>query len=70
MHTLSSLYRVYRAGTLRKAADTYGYLLVREPGFAANVELLLKLYNAGATRRRGADGERLDGPAKASRRCS
>lgn len=49
VHTLSSLYRVYRAGTLRKAADTYGYLLVREPGFAANVELLLKLYNAGAT---------------------
>ena len=49
MHTLSSLYRVYRAGTLRKAADTYGYLLVREPGFAANVELLLKLYAAGAT---------------------
>src|SRR6476469_6339800 len=49
MHTLSSLYRVYRAGTLRRAADTYGYLLVRAPGFAANVELLLKLYNAGAT---------------------
>jgi dolichol-phosphate mannosyltransferase len=48
VHTLSSLYRVYRAGTLRRAADTYGYLLVREPGFAANVELLLKLYNAGA----------------------
>ena len=40
--------RVYRAGTLRRAAETYGYLLVREPGFAANVELLLKLYNAGA----------------------
>lgn len=49
VHTLSSLYRIYRAGTLRRAADTYGYLLVREPGFAANVELLLKLYNAGAT---------------------
>jgi dolichol-phosphate mannosyltransferase len=48
MHTLSSLYRVYRAGTLRRAAETYGYLLVREPGFAANVELLLKLFNAGA----------------------
>jgi dolichol-phosphate mannosyltransferase len=48
VHTLSSLYRVYRAGTLRRAAATYGYLLVREPGFAANVELLLKLYNAGA----------------------
>jgi dolichol-phosphate mannosyltransferase len=41
IHTLSSLYRVYRAGTLRRAAETYGYLLVREPGFAANVELLL-----------------------------
>jgi dolichol-phosphate mannosyltransferase len=49
IHTLSSLYRVYRAGTLRRAADTYGYLLVREPGFAANVELLLKLYAAGAS---------------------
>lgn len=48
VHTLSALYRVYRAGTLRRAAETYGYLLVREPGFAANVELLLKLYNAGA----------------------
>jgi dolichol-phosphate mannosyltransferase len=48
IHTLSSLYRIYRAGTLRRAAETYGYLLVREPGFAANVELLLKLYNAGA----------------------
>jgi dolichol-phosphate mannosyltransferase len=49
MHTLSSLYRVYRAGTLRRAAETYGWLLVREPGFAANVELLLKLYNSGAS---------------------
>jgi dolichol-phosphate mannosyltransferase len=48
IHTLSSLYRIYRAGTLRRAAETYGYLLVREPGFAANVELLLKLYAAGA----------------------
>jgi dolichol-phosphate mannosyltransferase len=48
LHTLSSLYRVYRASTLRSAAETYGYLLVREPGFAANVELLLKLYAAGA----------------------
>jgi dolichol-phosphate mannosyltransferase len=49
IHTLSSLYRVYRAGTLRRAAETYGWLLVREPGFAANVELLLKLYTAGAS---------------------
>ncbi len=46
--TLSAVYRIYRAGTMRRAAETYGYLLVREPGFAANVELLLKLYNAGA----------------------
>jgi dolichol-phosphate mannosyltransferase len=46
--TLSSLYRVYRADVLRRAAETYGYLLVREPGFAASVELLLKLYHAGA----------------------
>jgi dolichol-phosphate mannosyltransferase len=49
IHTLSSLYRVYRAGVLRRAAETYGWLLVREPGFAASVELLLKLYHAGAT---------------------
>jgi dolichol-phosphate mannosyltransferase len=48
LHTMSSLYRVYRAGMIRRAAETYGWLLVREPGFAANVELLLKLYNAGA----------------------
>ena len=46
--TLSSLYRVYRADVLRSAAETYGWLLVREPGFAASVELLLKLYHAGA----------------------
>jgi hypothetical protein len=49
IRTLSSLYRVYRADTLRRAAATYGWLLVREPGFAASVELLLKLYHAGAT---------------------
>jgi dolichol-phosphate mannosyltransferase len=49
IRTLSSLYRVYRAGVVRRAAETYGWLLVREPGFAASVELLLKLYHAGAT---------------------
>ena len=64
IHTLSSLYRVYRAGTLRRAADTYGYLLVREPGFAANVELLLKLYNAGATVAEVPTVERLDDPQR------
>jgi dolichol-phosphate mannosyltransferase len=49
IHTLSSLYRVYRVGVVRRAAETYGWLLVREPGFAASVELLLKLYHGGAT---------------------
>jgi dolichol-phosphate mannosyltransferase len=48
IRTLSSLYRVYRAGLLSRAAATYGWLLVREPGFAASVELLLKLYHADA----------------------
>jgi dolichol-phosphate mannosyltransferase len=49
LHTLSSLYRVYRAGTLRSAAEIHGSLLVREAGFAANIELLLKLHVAGAS---------------------
>jgi dolichol-phosphate mannosyltransferase len=48
LHTLSSLYRVYRAGTLRRAAKRHGDHLVREPGFAVNIELLLKLHRAGA----------------------
>jgi dolichol-phosphate mannosyltransferase len=48
LHTLSSLYRVYRAGTLRRAATRHGDHLVREPGFAVNIELLLKLHRAGA----------------------
>jgi dolichol-phosphate mannosyltransferase len=47
VHTLSSLYRVYRAGMLRRVQAGDG-VLVREPGFAANVELLLKLHQAGA----------------------
>jgi dolichol-phosphate mannosyltransferase len=48
VHTFSTVFRVYRAGPLRRAFETYGYLLVREPGYAASVELLLKLHNAGA----------------------
>ncbi len=48
--------------------ETYGYLLVREPGFAANVELLLKLYNAGARVERGAHGQRLVAAHGRSRR--
>ena len=47
VHTFSSVFRVYRAGPLRRAVETYGYLLVREPGYAASVELFLKLHNAG-----------------------
>jgi hypothetical protein len=47
VHTLSSLYRAYRAGALRRAVGPDG-TLVREPGFAASVELLLKLHDAGA----------------------
>jgi len=48
VRTVSALYRVYRAGALRRASELYGRLLVREPGFAVNVELLLKLTSAGA----------------------
>jgi dolichol-phosphate mannosyltransferase len=48
VRTFSGVYRVYRAGTLRDAAETYGHLLIREPGFAACAELLLKLHNGGA----------------------
>ena len=49
VHTLSSLYRVYRAGALRRLAPEPGRPLVREPGFAASVELLLALHEVGAT---------------------
>jgi dolichol-phosphate mannosyltransferase len=48
VHTVSSLYRVYRAGALRNAAPQNGSPLVRERGFTANLELLLKLHDAGA----------------------
>jgi dolichol-phosphate mannosyltransferase len=49
VHTLSSLYRVYRASALRRLAPGPGRPLVREPGFAASVELLLALHDRGAT---------------------
>lgn len=49
VHTFSGVYRVYRSSQLRRAVETYGYLLVREPGYAASVELLLKLRGAGAS---------------------
>jgi dolichol-phosphate mannosyltransferase len=49
VHTLSSLYRVYRASALRRLAPGPGRPLVREAGFAASVELLLALHDHGAT---------------------
>jgi dolichol-phosphate mannosyltransferase len=48
VHTLSGLYRVYRASALRRASQLYGAGLIREPGFAVNIELLLKLKTCGA----------------------
>lgn len=41
-------YRGYRVGLLQQALSTYGGHLVREPGFACMVELLLKLNRMGA----------------------
>ncbi|MDP2239856.1 MAG: glycosyltransferase [Burkholderiales bacterium] len=41
-------YRGYRVGLLQKALNRYSSHLVREPGFACMVELLLKLNRAGA----------------------
>jgi dolichol-phosphate mannosyltransferase len=47
VHTLSSLYRAYRAGALRRIAARPR--LVREPGFPGSVALLLDLHDAGCT---------------------
>jgi dolichol-phosphate mannosyltransferase len=47
-HTVSSFYRVYRAGSLRTAVDHYGDDLIREPGFACKAEILAKLIHLGA----------------------
>lgn len=47
-HTVSSFYRVYRAGALRTAVARYGDDLIREPGFACKAEILAKLIHLGA----------------------
>jgi dolichol-phosphate mannosyltransferase len=47
-HTVSSFYRVYRAGSLRAAAEHYGDDLICEPGFACKAEVLAKLIHLGA----------------------
>jgi dolichol-phosphate mannosyltransferase len=46
--TVSSFFRVYRAGVLRAALDHYGDDLMRERGFACMAELLAKLAARGA----------------------
>lgn len=46
--TVSSFFRVYRAGTLRAAVRHFGDGLIREPGFACKAELLVKLTHLGA----------------------
>ena len=49
IHTVSAVYRCYRVSALRRADVRYGGDLIREPGFAVNVELLLKLTSCGAS---------------------
>ena len=48
LYTFSSFYRVYRTGLLREAMALYGLRLIEEPGFAAVVELLIRLNRMGA----------------------
>ena len=62
------LYRVYRAGTLRRAAETYGYLLVREPGLRRQRRAAAQALQRRRHGRRGADGQRLEPARRASRR--
>jgi dolichol-phosphate mannosyltransferase len=46
--TVSSFFRVYRAGLLRTAVTRYGDRLIQERGFACKAELLAKLTILGA----------------------
>ncbi len=46
--TVSSFFRVYRAGALRNAYAVHGNDLIREPGFACKAEILIKLDRLGA----------------------
>jgi len=48
-HTVSSFFRVYRSGALRKAYAVHGDDLIREPGFACKAEILIKLSRMGIT---------------------
>jgi dolichol-phosphate mannosyltransferase len=46
--TVSSFFRVYRAGALRAAFDAHGPALIRERGFACKAEILAKMVALGA----------------------
>jgi dolichol-phosphate mannosyltransferase len=46
--TVSSFFRVYRAGLLEAAYEKYGDEFVRERGFACKAEILMKLVRLGA----------------------
>jgi dolichol-phosphate mannosyltransferase len=46
--TVSSFFRVYRAGALHMAYAQHGDGLIREPGFACKAEVLIKLDKLGA----------------------
>ena len=47
VHTYSSFYRAYHAGTLRRAMTLYGDRFIEEPGFACMVEILINFYRMG-----------------------
>jgi len=44
VHTYSSFYRAYRAGSLRRVMKHYGDRFIEEPGFVCMVEVLVKLH--------------------------
>ena len=46
--TVSSFFRVYRAGALHAAYARHGEGFIREPGFACKAEILIKLDRLGA----------------------
>ena len=47
--TVSSFFRVYRAGTLRDGYEHYGDSFIQERGFACKAEILMKLSRLGIT---------------------
>jgi len=48
LHTLSSFFRLYSAGTLRRLQDCFGPRIIECAGFECMVELLVKLSKVGA----------------------